>query len=182
MFEIRPATENDIPALAHIHVQGLHDAYGGIVDQAYLASLNEQEQAAKWRNEWFDPGQCPVLMAVDDNGNSAGFVNYGRLRTPPPGSSPIRPLYSGEIYALYILPDYWRQGLGTQLLRAAAQGLAEKRHKSLCLWLLEKNDRAVSFYKKQGGERCGKKKIEIGSSTVREICFGWRDTANLLQS
>ena len=49
------------------------------------------------------------------------------------------------------------------------------KHKSMCLWVLEKNERAVSFYKKLGGERCGKKEIEIGKSKVKEVCFGWRN-------
>ena len=179
VFTIRPATQDDIPALAHIHVQGWKDAYGGLVDQGYLDNLDEADRAQKWI-EWFDPEQKPVFMAFAENGDPAGFVNYGRLQTPPPGSSPIRPLYSGEIYALYILSDYWRQGLGTRLMRQAAQGLAAMKHKSMCLWVLEKNNRAVSFYKKIGGERCGKKDIEIGPSMAREICFGWRDTGTLL--
>lgn len=179
MVTIRPATIDDIPVIARLHVAGWAGAYGGIIDQAYLDSLDETTRAAQWRG-WFDPKEAPVLMASDDQGNPAGFVGYGRLRTPPPGSSPIRPLYSGEIYALYILPAHWRQGIGTALLRAAAQGLADMRHKSLCLWVLEKNERACTFYKKAGGERCGKKDVEIGPTKVREICFGWRSTASLL--
>ncbi|MCB9990035.1 MAG: GNAT family N-acetyltransferase [Rhodospirillales bacterium] len=178
-FTIRPVTEDDLPALSYIHVQGWKDAYGGMVDQAYLDSLDPAQREIRWR-EWFDPEQKPVFMAFDAQDNPAGFVNFGRLQTPPPGSSPIRPLYSGEVYAIYILSPYWRQGLGTELMRVAAQGLSDMRHKSLCLWVLEKNARAVSFYKKRGGERCGKKDIEIGPSTAREICFGWRDTAALL--
>jgi hypothetical protein len=66
-------------------------------------------------------------------------------------------------------------------MRGAAQSLAALKHKSLCLWVLEKNERAANFYKKLGGERCGKKDIEIGPTTAREICFGWRDTARLRQ-
>jgi len=178
-MDIRVAEAADIPALAHIHVQGLRDAYGGIVDPNWLDNLTDDAQEQQWR-EWLDPAQRPVLMAFDDQGASMGFVNYGRLRTPPPGSSPIRPLYSGEIYALYVLPQYWRQGVGARLMREAALGLAAMKHKSLCLWVLEKNERAGGFYKKMGGERCGKKDIEIGSSTPREICFGWRNTTPLM--
>lgn len=118
------------------------------------------------------------LALIEDR--PAGFVSYGRLKTPPPGSSPIRPLYSAEIYGLYLLPAYYRQGLGTRLMAEAAQQLRAMKHKSLCLWVIEKNNRAVSFYKERGGERIGKHDIEIGPSRVREICFGWRDTAGLL--
>lgn len=177
---IHPATKSDIPVIAALHIKGWQGAYGGIVDQACLDSLSVQERQKQWE-EWLDPAARPVLIARDDSGHAAGFVSFGKLQTPPPGSSPIRPLYSGEIYALYLLPDYYRQGIGTSLLRAAASGLTPLKHRSLCLWVAEKNVRAVSFYKKMGGERCGKKDVCIGSSPVREVCFGWRDTTLLIR-
>jgi ribosomal protein S18 acetylase RimI-like enzyme len=179
VFSVRRANKEDIEALAHIHVQGWKAAYGGIVDQDYLDSMNEDYHLEKWK-EWIEGDLSSTLMAFDNDNNPAGFVSYGRLRTPPPGMSPIRPLYSGEIYAIYILSDYWRQGLGKLLLQEAAKGLAEMKHKSMCLWVLKKNSRAVGFYKKMGGERCGKKDIEIGPSTHLEIAFGWRDTGDLI--
>lgn len=179
MFTVRPAAKDDIPAIARLHVQGWKDAYGGQVDRAYLDGLDEGERAAQWQG-WFDPAHSPLLIAFSADGAPAGFVSCGRLRTPPPGMSPIRPLYAGEIYALYILSPHWRQGLGTQLLRAAAQEMAAMKLPSFCLWVLEKNARAVAFYKKTGGERCGKKDVRIGPDTVREICFGWRDSRTFL--
>lgn len=177
-FSIRPATQDDIPDLARIHIQGWHGAYGGIVNSAALKTPTLDERIRQW-NEWIHLEDSGALLAVSENGEAAGFASYGRLKTPPPGSSPIRPLYSGEIYGLYLLPDYYRQGIGTALLKEAARKLREMRHKSLCLWTLEKNKRSVSFYNKMGGERCGKHDIEIGSDRVREVCFGWRDTAVL---
>ena len=69
MFTIRPAAAADIPALARIHVQGWRDAYGGAVDQDWLGRLDEDAQAAQWR-EWFDPAQRPVLL-------SGGNVDLG---------------------------------------------------------------------------------------------------------
>jgi hypothetical protein len=31
-----------------------------------------------------------------------------------------------------------------------------------------------------GGQRIGKKVVEIGGRNVKEACFGWRDTAPLI--
>lgn len=179
-FTVRRAVKSDAPAIARLHVQGWRDAYGGLVAQPWLDGLDEAGRAEKWEG-FLEQDHGPVFMAFDQGGAEAGFVNYGRLRTPVPGQSPIRPLYSGEIYALYILSPYWRMGLGTQLMRRAAEGLREMKHKSLCLWVLEGNSRAAGFYKALGGERCGKKDVEIGGATVREICFGWRNAGRLWQ-
>jgi GNAT superfamily N-acetyltransferase len=173
-FQVSSATEADLPEISHVHVQGWRSAYSGVINQDYLDSLDIAEREKKWR-EMFDPHKMPLLIARDGQGVLAGFINFGKLQTPPPGMSPIRPLYSGEIYALYVLPEYWGKGLGSTLMLEAVQGLKEMRHRSMCLWVLEKNKRAISFYKKNKGERCGKQHITIGGDEVREVCFGWRN-------
>ncbi|HTK85368.1 MAG TPA: GNAT family N-acetyltransferase [Patescibacteria group bacterium] len=174
-WNIRQAIAGDEKNLAHLHVQGWRDAYGGLIDQSFLDSLDENDRAEKW-TQWLKETHGPVLMAFDAGNKPAGFVNFGKLRTPLPGQSAIRPLYTGEIYAIYILAPYWRKGLGRALMRAAAEGLASQKHKSMCLWVLEGNERAIGFYKALGGQRCGKKEIEIAGSTRTELCFGWRNT------
>ena len=174
---IRKATEADIPTIAALHVEGWKGAYGGIVDQAYLDGLTVEKRIADWKG-WLAAGESEVFIAEAD-GVPAGFVVTGRTKTPPPGSSPIRPSHSGEVYALYLHPDYWRRGIGTDLLKAAARNLKEKKHSTLCLWVLEANQRARAFYEKMGGQKLGGKMIEIGPSSLKEVCYGWRDTSNL---
>jgi ribosomal protein S18 acetylase RimI-like enzyme len=177
-FTIRPATADDAATLAHTHVQGWRDSGAGTVDPVYLGSLGateERDLQSKWPG-WLQDPQSRALIAFNSVGEAAGFIYFGRVRTPIPGQSPIRPLYTGEIYALYILPAFHRQGLGRRLLRAAAEELATMKHKSLCLWVLEGNRRAVDFYKAVGGQRCGKKETDLGGGKYQDICMGWRST------
>ena len=177
-FTLRPATAADAESLARIHVAGWQGAYGGLVDQSFLDSLSVESRAQNWR-EWLGAGTTHVIIA-EQNGAPAGFAGYGPLRTPPPGMSMIRPLYTAEIYALYLMPDMKRKGLGTQLMGAAAADLKARKHKSLCLWVLEGNKTAIAFYKARGGQKCGTKQIDIGGRKLPEAAFGWRDTAGLL--
>ncbi|MBU0799864.1 MAG: GNAT family N-acetyltransferase [Alphaproteobacteria bacterium] len=178
-FTLRPATIDDAAALAHIHVAGWRASYEGLVDAAFLDSLDENARAQNWR-DWLATGQTHALIAFAADNTPAGFISYGNLRTPPPGMSQIRPLYTAEIYAIYLLPAFWRQKLGSQLMAAAATDLRTRKHKSLCLWVMEGNKRAVSFYKKKGGQKCGTKQVEVGGKTLPEIAYGWRDSTPLL--
>ncbi len=180
-FTTSIATKDDVADLAHLHVQGWRDAYGGLLPDEYIERKTEAARRDQWA-KWFDEGKMEAVIAYAHDGKAAGFISYGQLKTPPPGMSPIRPLYSSEVYAFYILADYWRQGLGTELLKCCAENLAAEKSKSLCLWVLEKNKRAVSFYKKIGGERCGKMDAEFGPTTAREVCFGWRDTSRIIEA
>ncbi len=178
-MKIREADPNkDTDAIAHIHIEGWKSAYGGIINQNYLDSLSVSERADKWKIWLADEESSVDIAFVDDK--PVGFVSYGRLRTPPPGQSAIRPLYTGEIMALYILPDYWRRGAGTALLKQACVKLKDFKHQSLCLWVLDKNSRACIFYEKMGGTRIGKQFIEVGGTRVKEVCYGWRNTAEII--
>lgn len=177
-FTIRPATTADAPALAHIHIAGWRASYEGLLDAAFLDTLDEQARARDWQ-EWLTTGKIRALIAHDPAGQPAGFVSFGPLRTPPPGMSQIRPLYTAEIYALYLLPACWRQGLGTELMREAAVKLREDKHRSLCLWVMEGNKRAIAFYKKRGGQKCGSKAVEVGGRKLTDIAYGWRDSTTL---
>lgn len=175
---IRQATEADIPDIAKIHVAGWQGAYGGIVDQGYLDDFTVEMRIPKWK-ERFDSGESNALIAYIDN-KAVGFVDFGPLRTPPAGMSKIRPLYSSEIYALYLMPECFRQGIGTSLMKASVEKLKEQKHQSLCLWVLKDNKRSCAFYDAMGGQRVGKKMIEIGPTKAKEVCYGWRDIGGIL--
>lgn len=174
---IRKATQDDIPTIAALHIEGWKGAYGGIVDQAYLDSLTVEKRIKDWQG-WLAAEESEVFLAEED-GKPAGFVVIGRTKTPPPGSSPIRPSHSGEIYALYLHPDFWRKGIGTTLIKHAARELKERKHSTVCLWVLDANVRARAFYEKMGGQKIGNKMIEIGPSKLKEVCYGWKDTSAL---
>ena len=177
MPSIRKAETADSPVIAALHIEGWKGAYGGVVDQGYLDSLTVEQRIADW-TQWMDSGESEVFVA-EEEGKAAGFAVIGRTKTPPPGSSPIRPSHSGEIYALYLHPDMWRRGIGTALIKHAARELKERKHSAICLWVLDANTRAKAFYEKMGGQKIGNKMIEIGPSRLKEICYGWKDTALL---
>lgn len=177
-FHIRPAVATDIPSIAHIHVAGWQGAYGGLVDQAYLDSLSAAQREQDWQG-WLASGESTVLVAAQDD-TPAGFVAFGRTKTAQPGESSIRPQYPAEIYALYLLPDLWRQGIGGELLRSAASAIIKNKMNGICLWVLDGNERAKSFYEKMGGQRVGKKMIQIGPNHLKEVCYGWRTPKMLI--
>jgi len=176
---IAPATENEIAILAVLHVEGWHCAYEGAVDQDFLDSLSVHEREIGWEKWLANPDINAAIAYVNDH--PVGFVAYGKIESIPPGQSAIRPQYTCEILAIYILPDYWKQGIGQKLMSYACEQLKADRHDGMCLWVLDKNKNACAFYEKLGGQRIGKHMIEIGPSKVKEVCYGWRDMKPLIK-
>ena len=98
----------------------------------------------------------------------AGYANYGRNRA--------RSLfYDGEIYELYLCPEFQGLGFGRRLFTAARRDLAQSGLKSLVIWALTDNDPAVSFYKALGGRAVARSSERFGTKSLDKVAFGWQN-------
>ena len=56
----------------------------------------------------------------------------------------------GEIVALYLLPQFQRQGIGKRLMQTGIDQLRQRGYSTIVLWVLKSNVQARQFY-----EHCG---------------------------
>lgn len=161
--ETRPAVLEDAEAIARVHVESWKSTYKGIVADDYLASLKLEDRAEMWRKS-LEQGNAAVFVAEDEAG-LCGFVAGGGLREAIEG-------YDAELYAIYLLQDRQRRGLGRSLVRRLVESLAKEGRTSMIVWVLEQNP-AVLFYRRLGGIQVARKRIEIGGARLEELCFGW---------
>ena len=133
-------------------------AYRGIVPQSYLDSLSED----RWLPV-FENGRFQTLIAAQNNTVIGAAVFCGAREKE------MREF--GEIAAIYVLPRFMGQGVGTALLNAAAETLRAKT-RGIYLWVLEENFRARRFYEKFGFLFSGKSLCtDIGGKTLRELMY-----------
>jgi ribosomal protein S18 acetylase RimI-like enzyme len=79
---------------------------------------------------------------------------------------------TGEVWAIYIHPDYWRGGVGSALMTAALQRLADDGYSEAVLWVFEANGRARGFYERFGWRPDGASAIfERGGGQAVEIRY-----------
>lgn len=171
---IRPATAADLPALAHVQVTSWRDVYRGIVADDFLAGMSEETSLARFvplYGQALDNGAL-WLVAEDGAGQVLGFAFGGPEREGAAG-------YSAEVYAIYLLPEAQRQGLGGALLRALARGLAARGHASILVWVLRDNP-ACRFYEAMGGTLISESSISVGQQTLASRAYGWRPIQNVL--
>ena len=141
-------SDSEIRGKAYVHWKAWQEAYAGLVDQAYLDSLT-LEKCTDIAFCWPDN-----LLVAKDNDKVTGFVGYGVYRddTLPE---------AGEIFAIYILKEYYDQKVGYRLMNAAIEKLSEYR--KTAVWVLEGNHRAIKFYEKCGFQLDGTKaQIQLG--------------------
>jgi ribosomal protein S18 acetylase RimI-like enzyme len=161
---VRPATAKDAKSIAEIHVATWQAAYGRLMPAEYLKSITVEKRLTFWREaiEFSDP---QILVATHDQ-KVIGFVAFDRSRDAGSKSS------TGEIWAMYVLPEFWRQGVGLSLWDGARDSLKEEGCIQVTLWVLLGNDRAMNFYEHGAGfkrDMPSLKTTAFGDTRLEEI-------------
>lgn len=171
---IREATAADAPAIARVHVESWQTTYRGIVPDEILANLSVDHRARQWARRFGDPDAADfVYVAVNDTGAVVGFASGGPERE---GDS----VYTGELYAIYLLTGQQGKGIGRQLVRIVAERLAAIGHDTMLVWVLAGNP-ARRFYAALGGVTVRERPITMGDVSLTEIAYGWTDTRAIRQ-
>ena len=163
--ETTPAHVEDAWAIATVHIRSWKAAYAGMIDPDYLASLSIEDRSIRWQAT-LAANADPILVARLQ-GEVAGFVSYGKCRDQG------APLDRGEIWALYVSPSAWGQGLGRTLIQQAMDELATLGFESISLWVLSANHRGRKFYESCGFERVpgSEKCFDLGGHPVEEVAY-----------
>lgn len=142
---LRRASPEDADSIASIHVDAWREAYRGLVPDELLDTLSESSRSMKWHQKIGDPPPRSEIFVAETDGELVGFVSCGPCR-----DEDLRQLDVGEIYALYVDPNRWRRGTGSDLLRRAVRYFDHGEFECMALWVLEDNEAAQTFYEKAG--------------------------------
>ena len=163
---IRPATLDDAQAIAHVHIEAWQTAYREIMPAAFLNGLSKDARRDKWVTILGKQVDNEFNLAAEHDGRIVGFASGGPERKNDPE-------FSGELYAIYLLEEYRRQGIGSVLLRNSVESLLALGMKSLKVWVLRDNPYR-KFYERHGGVLlAGEETIKIGDMEMIEVAYGW---------
>jgi GNAT superfamily N-acetyltransferase len=170
---VREAGIDDAPAIARVHVDSWRTTYAGIVPADFLSRLSYEQREDFWRRTLTDAAAAQVvLVAQSPDGDIVGFASGGPERSGDP-------LYRAELYAIYLLHEVQRRGIGRALTLAMARRLLDQGHRAMLLWVLAQNP-ARRFYEALGGKVLRVQEITIGGASFEEIAYGWDDLHALI--
>jgi ribosomal protein S18 acetylase RimI-like enzyme len=166
---LRPPRQQDAGPLALVHVRSWQAAYRGLLPQEYLDGLDPADRIERWHR---------ILAAVAEAQQSGGpFRGIAVAVTGRPGGDetdeticgfalfgPTRDededaQRTGEVSAIYLMPENWRTGAGRMLMAEAVRQLAGA-YEQATLWVLDSNDRARRFYARSGWAEDGARKVD----------------------
>jgi GNAT superfamily N-acetyltransferase len=132
---VRPATFDDVPEIARVHVASAAAVYGDLIP-AGTDQIGRRN--AMWTTLLEDPACAPFV--AEAGGEIVGVLNVA------PGVTGPR---AGELDLLYVHPDWWGSGAAQQLIEQAHRVLDE-RFETATLTVLAANPRARRFYERNG--------------------------------
>lgn len=159
MLTIRYSVLDDAQALGEIHSLSWRAAYKGIVSDEVLKDFSPEARAERFKYHFAHSERKNAIAFCD--GEAAGFITIGKCRDADCGDD------CGEVWSLYLKPEFWKRGIGSSLLRWGTNELKKKGFNKIVLWVLEDNINARRFYEKYGFVFDGtRKEIEIGKKYI----------------
>ncbi|TQX88620.1 MULTISPECIES: GNAT family N-acetyltransferase [Rhizobium] len=162
-IDVRRAEPHDARAISETHRLSWQYAYTGIIPHRALSQMIERRGEAWWRRATRGPA---TLLVLDVAGTVAGYATLGLNRA---SALP----QEGEIYELYLRPEYQGIGLGRLLFGEARRLLKSLGCKGMVVWCLEDNENAERFYRSHGGLDFCEGLETFGGEQVKKIGFVW---------
>ncbi|WP_028022468.1 GNAT family N-acetyltransferase [Enterovibrio calviensis] len=159
MREFRKALPEDIDAISLISVEGWKYAYKGIMSDEDLKSINPKTRA-KRRVKLTSENRLSTFVC-GYQGSLVGFVDFEKSRDDDSHDC------VGEVWAIYILPQFIGKNFGKELIALSLQELSQMGFSEVTIWVLEDNQLARRFYERQGFQLDSKEKLYQGLKEVR---------------
>ena len=89
--------------------------------------------------------------------------------------------FAGELYAVYLLEEYQRKGIGRRLVGELCAWLLTQGLTSMYTWALEDNPYR-RFYESLGGAEFRRQTMTLHGHDLVEVAYGWDDISSLASS
>lgn len=172
-MKIRPGTIADIEEISRVYAQAWKETYQGLAPNAFVNGMTAGAAAQIFRDSLqTDTHAYFFHVAEAPQRRLAGFCDGGRERSHPESGV-------GELYAIYMLKEFQKQGTGRQLFHEAVESLLLAGMKSMVVWVLEKSPYRKFYESLQGSLEPGQKFLDIGGTRMVLVSYRWNDLNSL---
>jgi len=144
---IRLAMPSDAPDMAEVIIRSWEVAYKDIVPAEYIKERNSTRMA-----QYKISDENTTQYVIQKDGKTVGIITVAPLNDDDLGDKYY------DLQAIYLHPDYFRQGIGTQAMGFAYDIARRLGKTAMTVWVLAENINAIRFYEKCGFIADGKTK------------------------
>lgn len=173
-FKIRRAEVKDACDIARVRITGWKQSYKDIVPGGLLEKLNVEADQKRVELAIADRNNKTLRFVVENEGRIVGMGACGKGRDSLDEKR-------GEVYAIYLLDEAKRQGIGQNFMREMAEQLAANGYTSLQVNVLEQNTPARRFYEKLGGKLAKTGLFKFEGFELPDVTYVWGDIQKLVK-
>jgi ribosomal protein S18 acetylase RimI-like enzyme len=161
---VRDATADDAAEITRVRTRTWQSAYAHVFPAEQLGSLTDETGLDWWRSAIVDPAPHLHTLVAQVGGDVVGFSQLGQARDEE--------AKTGELFAIYVLPEASGSGVGRALMAETLTRLRAEEFAEAILWVIEDNPRTRRFYELAGWELDGGVTEEEWLGTlVRELRY-----------
>ena len=169
LVHVRPATLDDVSAMAICHTRSIREAYKGFLHPADLAIFNEQETAARIAGQIESSDTVLVALVARQ------VVGHARWGSVEADYWPYQVL----VHALFIDPEHQRNRAGSALLSECARSANSSGHDGMMIGAFIDNKPASDWYSRLGGRVVEESPLEVGRNSYLSVFFAFDDLPGL---
>ena len=162
-IDVRRAEARDAEAITAVHDAAWRYSYEGMIPAKELGRIIAR-RGPRWWHRAIRRGTA--ILVIEVGGSVCGYATFGPNRAR-------NLVQKGEVYEIYLLPEYQGVGLGTRLFLAARGELARVGLESTVVWALADNQQACHFYANAGGRKVAHANERFGETCLTKTAFAW---------
>nr|WP_272209889.1 GNAT family N-acetyltransferase [Marinicella sp. W31]MDC2875727.1 GNAT family N-acetyltransferase [Marinicella sp. W31] len=161
--DVRPAVVEDAEKIANVHWRAWQHVYAGVMPHRALHEMITRRNTTWWRKAIASE---ETLLVLEVQGLPVGYANVGlnRVKALP---------QEGEIYEIYLLPEYQGLGFGRELFSEARGLLNSLGCKGTICWSIEALEQAELFFVAMGGKRFAFLEETFGDRALAKVSYVW---------
>lgn len=177
MVVIRSASAADAAQVAGVQRESWRAAYDGIIAREIIDEVMMPDEGARVRQTFLTRPWQRMIAAVDERAGVVGYASFGPevdvlgAPWPHPPTKGGEAGQVGELYALYVHPDWWSTGTGRALMNRVLARTRRAAYPEIVLWVLEGNARARRFYERAGFAPDGASNVLHRLGAVGEVRY-----------
>lgn len=161
--DVRPAEMADAVSVATVHWQAWQQVYAGIIPHRSLQAMLTRRNVSWWQRAVSSEA---TVLVLEVQGKLVGYATVGLSR-----ARALLP--EGEIYEIYLLPEYQGLGFGRDLFTEARRLLASLGCKGTICWVLDDLQQAKMFFSALGGKPLAFSRSQFGDTSLGKVSFCW---------
>ncbi|MEQ5840311.1 GNAT family N-acetyltransferase [Paraburkholderia acidicola] len=163
---IRNAEPSDAAEIEAVRVSAWQAAYTAFMPETYLANLDPTANVDSLNSRLKRQDSSFSCLVAERQGRVIGFSLVGSPRFP---SNPS----TAELWALYVAPNAWQDGVGTALLQRSLDLTSNQGFTTIKLWCIKGNAPAQRRYEAHGFAATGEERttLALTGHPLHELCY-----------